>query len=130
MSRASIDTPIEIVVGEMRDLLGFDLATRRSCSTWTDALRLFVRQADDAGVIMMVSWVLASNNRRHLDPTEFRGFCLSRPPCTFDLRQRRGHQGDEDVHARSRACPSIVRGFGVVERWYRNLKRTSRRNLV
>ena len=79
VSRASIDTPIEIVVGEMRDLLGFDLATRRSCSTWTDALRLFVRQADDAGVIMMVSWVLASNNRRHLDPTEFRGFCLSVP---------------------------------------------------
>ena len=76
---ATIDTPVEVVAGEMQDVLGFDLATRRNCSTWTDALRVFVRQADNAGVLMMVSGVVASNNRRRLDPTEFRGFCLSDP---------------------------------------------------
>ncbi len=74
---ATIDTPAEVAAGEMQDSLGFDLSARRNCSTWTDALRLFIRHADDAGVLLMVSGVVASNNRRRLDPTEFRGFCLS-----------------------------------------------------
>ncbi len=60
-------------------MLGFDLAARRECPTWTDALRLFVRQADEAGVLVMVSGVVISNNRRRLDPAEFRGFALSDP---------------------------------------------------
>ena len=76
---ATIDTPAEVAAGEMQDILGFDLSARRNCSTWTDALRLFIRHADDAGVLLMVSGVVASNNRRRLDPTEFRGFCLSDP---------------------------------------------------
>ena len=29
---ATIDTPVEIVAGDMQDVLGFDLATRRNCS--------------------------------------------------------------------------------------------------
>ena len=73
------DTPAEVVAGEMQDILEFDISTRRNCSTWTDALRLFIRHADDAGVLLMVSGVVASNNHRRLDPAEFRGFCLSDP---------------------------------------------------
>ena len=76
---ATIDTPAEVVAGEMQVTLGFDLSARRNCSNWTDALRLFIRHADDAGVLLMVSGVVASYNRRRLDPTEFRGFCLSDP---------------------------------------------------
>ncbi len=76
---ATIDTPAEVVAGEMQDNLGFDLAARRNCSTWTDALRMFIRHADDAGVLTMVSGVVMSNNHRQLDPMEFRGFCLSDP---------------------------------------------------
>ena len=75
----TIDTPAEVVAGEMQDTLEFDLSARRNCSTWTDALRLFIRHADDAGVLTMVSGVVMSNNRRRLDPLEFRGFCLSDP---------------------------------------------------
>ncbi len=76
---ATIDTPAEVVAGEMQDSLGFDLYSRRNCSTWTDALRLFIRRADDVGVLLMVSGVVMSNNHRQLDPMEFRGFCLSDP---------------------------------------------------
>lgn len=76
---ATIDTPAEDVAGEMQDILGFDLTARRNCSTWTDALRMFIRHADDAGVLTMVSGVVMSNNHRQLDPMEFRGFCLSDP---------------------------------------------------
>src|SRR6185312_8038766 len=45
--------------------------------TWTDALRRFIEQADAVGVLMMVSGVVGSNNRRKLDPQEFRGFVLA-----------------------------------------------------
>ena len=44
---------------------------------WTDALRRFIEQADGLGVLVMVSGVVGSNNRRKLDPQEFRGFALA-----------------------------------------------------
>ncbi len=74
---ATVVTPPETVAAEMRETLGFDLAARRDCPTWTDALRLFIRQAEEARVLVMVSGVVMSNNRRRLDPAEFRGFALS-----------------------------------------------------
>ena len=76
---ATVDASPETVAAEMRETLGFDLAARRECSTWTDALRLFIHQADETGVLVMVSGVVMSSNRRRLDPAEFRGFALSDP---------------------------------------------------
>lgn len=61
----------------IRDALGFDLAARRAMSTWTDALRLFIEQADAAGIMVMCSGVVLNNNRRRLDPHEFRGFAMA-----------------------------------------------------
>lgn len=61
----------------IRDALGFDLDARRQMPTWTDALRRFIEQADALGVLVMVSGVVGSNNRRKLDPQEFRGFALA-----------------------------------------------------
>lgn len=69
----------------IRETLGFDLEARRRSPTWTDALRHFIGQADALGVLVMVSGVVGSNNRRKLDPSEFRGFALSDPlaPLVF-----------------------------------------------
>lgn len=61
----------------IRTALGFDLEARRRMPTWTDALRQFIAQADALGVLVMVSGVVGSNNRRKLDPREFRGFALA-----------------------------------------------------
>ncbi len=61
----------------MRAALGFSIEDRRRMPTWTDALRRFIEQADLLGVLVMVSGVVGSNNRRKLDPSEFRGFALS-----------------------------------------------------
>ena len=65
--------------------LGFDLEARRDCPTWTDALRRFIDQADAMGVLVMVSGVVFNNNRRPLEPDEFRGFALvdSLAPLVF-----------------------------------------------
>lgn len=82
---ASTDAdPVEIA-GRMRQMLGFDLDARRDCPTWTEALRRFIEQADRTGILVMVSGVVLNNNRRHLDPEEFRGFALAdaRAPLVF-----------------------------------------------
>lgn len=61
----------------IRRALDFDIEERRQLPTWTDALRRFIGQADALGILVMVSGVVGSNNRRKLDPQEFRGFALS-----------------------------------------------------
>lgn len=73
------------VAARMAEVLRFDVAARAACRTWEEALRLFIGQADAAGVLVMVSGVVLSNNRRTLDPEEFRGFALAdrRAPLVF-----------------------------------------------
>ena len=67
----------EDVAARMRETLGVDFDARQGCPTWTDALRLFIRQTDEAGVLVMTSGIVMSNTNRRLDPAEFRGFALS-----------------------------------------------------
>ena len=73
------------VSARIRAALGFSVEERRDCGTWTDALRLFIRQADQAGILVMISGVVFSNNKRQLDTEEFRGFALvdRRAPLVF-----------------------------------------------
>lgn len=68
---------IEVVAERIRHALKFDLEERRQIPTRTEALRRFIEQTDDLGVLVMVNGVVGSNNRRKLDPEEFRGFALS-----------------------------------------------------
>ncbi len=70
---------------EIRNAMGLDPTERRRYSTWTDALRVFISQADDFGILVMCSGVVLNNTHRALDPTEFRGFALSGPhaPLVF-----------------------------------------------
>ena len=69
----------------LRHALGFDVLERRQIPTWVDALRQFIEQADAVGVLVMCSGVVLNNNRRRLDPDEFRGFAMSDPlaPLVF-----------------------------------------------
>jgi len=81
----SVASDIEETGARIRDALGFDLEERRRTPTWTEALRRFIGLADELGVLVMVSGVVGSNNRRKLDPEEFRGFALvdSLAPLVF-----------------------------------------------
>jgi len=74
---ASLDSSVEQTAAIMRHALGFDIEGRRRIPTWTDALRLFIAQSDEAGIMVMCSGVVLNNNYRPLDPEEFRGFALS-----------------------------------------------------
>ena len=82
---ARIGDNIVETAARMRHALGIDLEERRRFATWTDALRRFIAEADALGILVMVSGVVGSNNRRGLDPQEFRGFALADPwaPLVF-----------------------------------------------
>lgn len=75
----SVQTTDDIVrtAAAMRHALGFDIQERRNIPTWTEALRRFIELTDESGVLVMVSGVVGSNNKRKLNPREFRGFALS-----------------------------------------------------
>lgn len=85
VNSATVAKPATTVAAEMRKKLDFQVAERKECATWSDALRLFTQRADQIGILVMVSGVVASNNHRRLDPAEFRGFALADPlaPLVF-----------------------------------------------
>ena len=61
----------------IRKTLSMDINERSNLSTWTEALRRFITQADAIGILVMVNGVVGTNNYRKLDPQEFRGFALA-----------------------------------------------------
>lgn len=72
------DDPVQ-VASAVRTTLGLDVEARRACPTWADALRIALRTAENAGILVMCNGIVAGNTRRKLDPEEFRGFALSDP---------------------------------------------------
>jgi len=77
VASSAVTDDVVVTAQRIREALHFDIEERRRMPTWTDALRRFIEQADDLGVLVMVSGVVGNNNRRKLDPNEFRGFALS-----------------------------------------------------
>ena len=74
---ASTSDDVVEAAASIRATLALDVEERRHLPTWTEALRQFIELAEEAGVLVMCSGVVLSNNRRPLDPAEFRGFALS-----------------------------------------------------
>jgi Zn-dependent peptidase ImmA (M78 family) len=72
-----VTATVETTAAQIRHTLSFDVEHRRQLPTWTEALRHFINQADEIGVLVMCSGVVLNNNRRHLDPDEFRGFAIA-----------------------------------------------------
>jgi Zn-dependent peptidase ImmA (M78 family) len=82
---ATLASDVEATAAAIRHALRFDIEERRRMRTWVEALRRFIEQADALGVLVMVNGVVANNNHRRLDPSEFRGFALADPlaPVSF-----------------------------------------------
>jgi Zn-dependent peptidase ImmA (M78 family) len=74
---ANLQSPIVETAAAIRRALSFDLERRRKLATWADALRLFIREADNLGILVMCSGIVMNKTHRSLDPEEFRGFALS-----------------------------------------------------
>ncbi len=76
---ASVADKVPRIAAEIAQTIGFDLAERRRSPTWRDALRRFISQVEQAGILVMVSGVVGSNTHRSLNVEEFRGFALADP---------------------------------------------------
>lgn len=80
-----LQSDVVAVAKNIQQALRFNVEERANISTWTDALRHFIAQADSTGIMVMVSGIVGSNTRRPLNPQEFRGFALAEPlaPLVF-----------------------------------------------
>ena len=79
----STATPVDEAASAVTAAMSFSVERRGS--DWSKAFGYLRDQAEDNGVLVMVSGVVGSNTRRKLDPAEFRGFALSDPlaPLVF-----------------------------------------------
>lgn len=66
----------EDVASAIRQTLGLSIEARQRLSTWEAALRQMVAQAEEAGILVMVSGIVGNNGHRKLSVDEFRGFAL------------------------------------------------------
>lgn len=74
-----VGADIERTAADIREKLGLVIEERELIRTFVDALRDLIAKADAMGVLVMCSGVVSSNNRRKLNPDEFRGFAMSDP---------------------------------------------------
>lgn len=74
VSSLRLTSPIIDAARTLRRDLHFGVNDRGG--TWTEALTRLRENADDIGVLVMVSGVVGSNTHRKLDAHEFRGFSL------------------------------------------------------
>ena len=76
-------TPVPEAAANIRTSLRFGAEERGQ--SWSEALKLLVDRAEEAGTLVMTSGVVGSNTHRKLDPHEFRGFALvdSLAPLVF-----------------------------------------------
>ncbi len=74
---AATASNVTTTAASIRLQLGFGLEEQQRAPTWTDALRSFIMHADEAGILVMCSGVVLNNNRRRLQPDEFRGFAIA-----------------------------------------------------
>lgn len=73
---ARLEQPHEVVAAQIREAIGFSVASRHACATWAEALSALRRQIEGIGVLVMASSVVGNDTHRKLDPDEFRGFAL------------------------------------------------------
>jgi Zn-dependent peptidase ImmA (M78 family) len=74
---ATVQSDPAATANAIRVAVGFDLIARAEARTFEDALRMMIRAADDAGILVMVSGIVGQNTHRPLKTEEFRGFALS-----------------------------------------------------
>lgn len=82
VGRFSVETPIHEFVENLREALRVSFAEQRKIKDRDSLFRLLRSRAEDLGVYVIVQGDLGTHHS-DIDPTEFRGFCLSDPIAPF-----------------------------------------------
>lgn len=75
VGRFTSQTPVKVVVADMRKTLGVNPDTARL--DYDSYNRALIKAAEDAGVLVMRSGIALGNTHRKLEVEEFRGFAIS-----------------------------------------------------
>lgn len=79
VGRFPAQTSPRILCKDIRTTLDLSIPTAKDARSWTEHLRILVRQAEKAGIIVLQSGYVGSNTHRALSVKEFRGFALADP---------------------------------------------------
>ena len=77
VGRFAVNDKAEDIAEDIAGTLGIGERMRDHTRSWEDFLTQFIRRAEDAGIVVLRSGVVGSNNNRKLDVDEFRGFVIS-----------------------------------------------------
>lgn len=69
-------TDVQVVVNEMRNILGLELDWASNKINWQDAFSYLIEKFESVGVFVAVNGIVGNNTHRKLDVNEFRGFVL------------------------------------------------------
>ena len=69
--------PLKSIVGDMRDVLGFDVSAAKRISSSEELFALLSTKCERAGVLVFKNGVVGNNTKRRLPVSEFRGFVIS-----------------------------------------------------
>src|ERR1051325_3750290 len=72
----TVNSNVKEVANQIRDSLGLRPGWANDCDNWMAASRLLRDSVDNAGILVMRSGVVGTNNWRPLNVEEFRGFVL------------------------------------------------------
>ena len=70
---------VQATAQRMRDTLGLKEDWAEGCQDWEEAVRHLQSAIEEIGILVAVAGVVGLNNRRKLNPEEFRGFVLCDP---------------------------------------------------
>ncbi|KGE87034.1 MAG: ImmA/IrrE family metallo-endopeptidase [Phaeodactylibacter xiamenensis] len=77
IGKYSVESDVKTVARDIQAVLGLDEELRKSARSKSDFLSKLVQQAEEAGILILISGVVKNNNHRKLTVEEFRGFVLS-----------------------------------------------------
>ncbi len=81
----TLGTDVVEAAEQLRGVLGWTRNVSRQFPNWDSALTRLRENAEEAGVLVMISGIVGSNTRRKLNPEEFRGFALVDPNAAVVL---------------------------------------------
>ncbi len=77
IARYSLSESPTQIAADIRETLGINEDMRQKATSWEGFLVLLVRQAEQAGILVLRSGVVGNNNLRKLSVAEFQGFAIS-----------------------------------------------------
>ncbi len=77
IGKYSVESDVKTVARDIQAVLSLDEELRKSARSKSDFLSKLVQQAEEAGILILISGVVKNNNHRKLTVEEFRGFVLS-----------------------------------------------------